>query len=62
MASEQHRKQKRCACGRGTCFTDGRPGSHRDDKGNFICAFCVFDTVMADARAKVSANLERRAD
>lgn len=40
MANSQDRPSKRCRCNNERAFTDNRPGSLRDDEGNFIGPNC----------------------
>lgn len=40
MSKAQDRPSKRCRCDAERAFTDNRPGTHRDDDGNFIGPNC----------------------
>ena len=42
MLKNQHRATKQCECGRGTVYTDGRPGVPRVN-GKLVCEECFID-------------------
>lgn len=56
MSNPQDRASKRCPCDRGRAFTDNLPGTHRNKEGAFICSYCAFEAVMADAIAGLHKN------
>lgn len=45
----QHRSTRQCKCGRGTVYTDNRPGTKRID-GELACEECVLDSIFAQFR------------
>jgi hypothetical protein len=42
----QHRPTRQCECGRGTVYTDNRPGAPRLD-GKLVCEECFLDSIYA---------------